>query len=111
MWLVMSSEKKLLDVIRRKQIDTPIADSYGGFPEPPIGFTVCYAIVWADRRIRYYRTLGAAQKQLKNPLLREKAESLIKYRFVEIYRGGKRKRQRHWQSEWKPEYFYEQSEW
>ena len=88
-----------------------MADSYGGFAEPPVGFSVCYAIVWTDRQIRYYRTLGTARTQLQDPLLREKAESLIKYRRIEKQRGGKRKRRRHWQSEWKPEYFYEESEW
>lgn len=107
----MSSEKKLLDLIRRKALDTPVEDSFGGFSEPPVGFNVCFAIVWENRQIRYYRTLGAAQKRLLDPLLRVKAESLIKYRRVEKQLRGKRKRKRHWQSEWKPEYFYEQSEW
>ncbi len=107
----MSSEKKLLDIIRRKQVDTPVADSSGGFSEPPVGFNVCYAIVWVDGSIRYYRTLAAAQKRLQDPVLLKKAESLIRYRRVQKQRRSKRRRRQHWQSEWKPEYFYEQSEW
>ncbi len=107
----MSSEKKLLAAIRRKQVDVPVPDLYAGFSEPPVGFNVCYAIVWVGRRIRYYRTLAAAQKRLQNPVLLEQAESLIRYRRVEKQSRTKRKRRRHWQSEWKPEYFYERSEW
>lgn len=106
----MSSEKKLLEKIRRKS-DTQSTDVYGGFQEPPVGYSVCYAVVWKGGIIRYFRTLGNAQRRARSPELMDVVESLIRYRRVPKRSGKRRKQRAHWESQWKAEHFYDDSDW
>jgi hypothetical protein len=84
-------------------------DVYGGFQQPPVGYCVCYAVVWKGGIIHYFRTLVDAKRRARSPELLDVVESLIRYRRVPKRRGKRRKRRVHWESEWKAEYFYKDS--